>query len=65
MITIVNPHSSRSLLISPVNSAVSIGFIPATGSSNNNKRGCVAIARAISSLRLFAYDNAKAGWSKR
>jgi hypothetical protein len=46
-------------------SCVSVGFIPAAGSSNNNNRGHVAVARAISNRRLFAYDKLYAGWSQR
>ena len=65
IITIVNPHSERRRPMSPVNSAVSIGFMPATGSSRRINWGCVAIARAISSRLRLAYDSMKAACSRR
>src|SRR6185312_9934038 len=62
---IVKPPSSRSLAISSVISCVSDGFIPAAGSSSRRIRGSVAIARAISSRRRFAYESEYAGWFQR
>src|SRR6185436_13875953 len=62
---IVCPRSSRSLPISSAISWVSDGFIPAAGSSRSSTRGFVAIARAISSRRRFAYESEYAGWSHR
>jgi hypothetical protein len=38
-------------------SCVSTGFIPAAGSSSRSSRGFVAVARAISSRRRFAYES--------
>ena len=46
----------RSFAISSVISCVSTGFIPAAGSSSRSSRGLVAVARAISSRRRFAYE---------
>src|SRR5207248_224020 len=57
MTRIVWPASERSFAISSVISCVSAGFIPAAGSSSSRNRGCVAVARAISSLRRFAYES--------
>src|SRR5581483_4326821 len=54
---IVYPPSSRSLLISAVISWVSTGFMPAAGSSSRSSVGFVAVARAISSRRLLAYES--------
>jgi hypothetical protein len=58
---IVCPRSSRSFPINSVISCVSAGFIPAAGSSRSSTRGFVAIARAISSRRRFAYESEYAG----
>jgi hypothetical protein len=63
--TIVKPRSSRSLPIRWVISCVSLGFIPAVGSSSRMSFGMVAMARAISSRRRLAYDSENAGWSSR
>ena len=46
-------------------SCVSTGFIPAAGSSSSSMRGFVAVARAISSRRRFAYERLYAGWFQR
>src|SRR6185437_2422179 len=59
---IVKPASVRSFPISSVISCVSTGFMPAAGSSRSRIRGRLAVARAISSRRRFAYERLYAGW---
>ena len=46
-------------------SCVSAGVIPAAGSSSSSSRGRVAVARAISRRRRFAYESEYAGWLQR
>ena len=46
---------SFSRRMSPSNSAVSLAFMPAAGSSNSNNFGSAASARAISSRRCAPY----------
>ena len=46
----------KSFEISSVISCVSTGFSPAAGSSSRSSRGLVAVARAISRRRRFAYE---------
>ena len=51
--------------MSSVISWVSTGFMPAAGSSRRRIRGSVAVARAISRRRRFAYESEYAGWFQR
>ena len=49
--------------ISAINASVSVGFIPAAGSSKSKSRGSVASARAISNRRWTPYAKCSAGTS--
>ena len=53
MSRIVTSNLSRTSLMVSMSSCVSLGFMPAAGSSSNSKEGDVANARAISSFLCF------------